>query len=188
MAQPRPLRLHCGQHNQVLVFDADAAMRLRTEHRIVGCLEGSHPRNPLQNGYMYLPLSLLPEETALLLERNAVELLGIQFTWPETPADRLRLALFKDLHRRGFFITRALKFGGDYLLYPGKSSVFLCEPMRYHSSHIVTFVPDISQQITPRELVSLVRLGTAANKTRVLSSWDPAKAAFTHVCMNWSAM
>ncbi|KAJ2663979.1 tRNA-splicing endonuclease subunit [Coemansia sp. RSA 1200] len=157
----RPFRLQCGQHNQVLVFDVGVAMSLRTEHRIVGCLEGSHPRNPLQNGYMYLPLSLLPEETALLLERNVVELHGVDFTWPESQTDRSRFALFKDLHR---------------------------EPMRYHSSHIVTFVPDITQQITPRELVSLVRLGTVVNKTRVLSSWDPDKAAFTHVCMNWSAM
>ncbi|KAJ1798064.1 tRNA-splicing endonuclease subunit [Coemansia sp. RSA 2399] len=182
--QPKepPFQLHCGHDNQVLVFDADVAVALRTQHRIVGSLEGSHPSNPLQNGYMYLPLLLLPEEAALLLEQCAIELSGFTFAWPQTDADKTRFALFKDLHRRGFYITRALKFGGDYLLYPG-------EPMRYHSSHIVTLVaPDSRQSVTPRELVALARLATTVNKTRVLSSWNPDIAEFTHICINWSSM
>ncbi|KAJ1667434.1 tRNA-splicing endonuclease subunit [Coemansia sp. RSA 1813] len=181
--QPKeqPFKLHCGNDNQVLVFDADVAMALRTEYRIVGSLEGSHPKNPLQNGYMYLPLLLLPEETALLLEKGAIELSGMAFTWPQIETDKARFELFKDLHQRRFYITRALKFGGDYLLYPG-------EPMRYHSSHIVTFIPNNKQPLAPRELISLVRLGTTVKKTRVLSSWNPDKSEFTHVCMNWSSM
>ncbi|KAJ2533571.1 tRNA-splicing endonuclease subunit, partial [Coemansia sp. RSA 1933] len=114
----QPFQLHCGQDNQVLVFDPATVMALRTDHRIVGSLEGSHPANPMQNGYMSLPLLLLPEETALLLERGAIELSGIDFAWPKSEADEMRFELFKDLHRRGFYITRALKFGGDYMLYP----------------------------------------------------------------------
>ncbi len=44
----------------------------------------------------------------------------------ETTFDRLRLPIFEDLHRRGFFVSSGLKFGGDYLVYPGLSpSLFL---------------------------------------------------------------
>ncbi|KAJ1994635.1 tRNA-splicing endonuclease subunit [Coemansia umbellata] len=167
-----PYKLVCGKDNQVLVFDADVVLKLRTDHQIVGSLEGSHPTNPLQNGFMYLPLLLLPEETALLLERGAVELHGEPFTWPEGDQDKIRFGLFKDLHSRGYYITRGLKFG---------------EPMRFHSSHIVSLV-DHKQPFTPRELIALVRLGTTVKKTRVLSSWNQNSSNFTHVCMNWSAM
>ncbi|KAJ2359357.1 tRNA-splicing endonuclease subunit [Coemansia sp. RSA 2618] len=119
-------KLRCV-NGQVLVTSVDVVLSLRKEHRVVGSLEGSHPANPLQNHYFGLPLMLFPEETALLLERHAVELEGDAFTWPETEEEHIRFRLFKDLHSRGYFITRGIKYGGDYLLYPGKLSInFMC--------------------------------------------------------------
>ncbi|KAJ1730183.1 tRNA-splicing endonuclease subunit [Coemansia biformis] len=172
-------RLQCaGGH--VLVTDADTALRLRREHRVVGSLEGSHPANPLQNHYFGLPLVLLPEEAALLVETGAIEIAGDRFAWPETDRERLRFDLYKDLHSRGFYITRGIKFGGDYLLYPG-------EPLRHHSSHVVTLV-DHAQKITPRELVTIGRVCTAVKKVRILSAWDPHRCQFTHIALNWSGM
>ncbi|KAJ2781235.1 tRNA-splicing endonuclease subunit [Coemansia javaensis] len=172
-------RLQCaGGH--VLVADADLALALRTEHRVVGSLEGSHPTNPLQNNYLGLPLVLLPEEAALLVAEGAAEIAGDPFAWPETDRDRLRFALFRDLHARGFYVTRGVKFGGDYLLYPG-------EPMRHHSSHVVTLV-DRDQGLAPRELVAVGRVCTAVKKTRLLSAWDPGRGRFTHIALSWSGM
>ncbi|KAJ2315567.1 tRNA-splicing endonuclease subunit [Coemansia sp. RSA 2611] len=168
----------CCANGQVLVDDADTVLKLRTEHRIVGTLEGSHPTNPLQNNYFGLPLILLPEEAALLLEQHAITLDGDAFTWPKTEQDKVRFGLFKDLHGRGYFITRGIKYGGDYLLYPG-------DPLRYHSSHIVSLI-DRGQKLTPRQLVTLGRLCTAVKKIRLLSSWNAEAGSFTHITLNWS--
>ncbi|KAJ1642243.1 tRNA-splicing endonuclease subunit, partial [Coemansia asiatica] len=110
-----------SESGQAVIFDADTVMRLRKDHRIVGALEGSHPSNPLQNLYFGLPLVLLPEETAMLVEMAViVPDPKVTLEWPSTSHEKMLFALFKDLHQRGYYITRGLKFGGEYLLYPGK--------------------------------------------------------------------
>ncbi|KAJ2156690.1 tRNA-splicing endonuclease subunit [Coemansia sp. RSA 552] len=172
------VRLRCV-NGQVMVTDADVVLSLRTKHRIVGSLEGTHPTNPQQNRYLSLPLFLLPEEAALLIAIDAVELEGDQFQWPQTDHDQLRFRLYRDFHNRGYYLTRGIKFGGDYLLYPG-------DPLRYHSSHVVSLLPNRTDKITPREIVTLGRVCTAVNKTRVLSSWNNDKDCFTHINLNWS--
>ncbi|KAI7826681.1 tRNA intron endonuclease [Kickxella alabastrina] len=164
MQQDAPYNVKWSDNGQILVFDADTVMRLRRDHRLVGALEGCHPSNPHQNGYFGLPLILLPEETAYLLELNAIHN-------PPLTTHCCGQSL-PDLHSRGYYLTRGLKYGADYLLYPG-------EPMRYHSSHAVTLV-DHGVSITPRELITLGRLGTAVKKIRLLK--------FTHITMNWSAI
>ncbi|KAJ1895087.1 tRNA-splicing endonuclease subunit [Kickxella alabastrina] len=182
MQQGAPYNVKWSDNGQILVFDADTVMRLRRDHRLVGALEGCHPSNPHQNGYFGLPLILLPEETAYLLELNAIHNPPADHSllWPKTARDHILFKLFKDLHSRGYYLTRGLKYGADYLLYPG-------EPMRYHSSHAVTLV-DHDVSITPRELITLGRLGTAVKKIRLLSSWNPNTSKFTHITMNWSAI
>ncbi|KAJ2892448.1 tRNA-splicing endonuclease subunit, partial [Coemansia aciculifera] len=109
-----------------MIFDPDTVLRLRRDHRIVGALEGSHPTNPQQNNYYGLPLVLLPEETALLHKEQQQQQQSTPPAWPQTDQEKLRFALYCALHARGFYITRAIKFGADYMLYPG-------DPMRYHS-------------------------------------------------------
>ncbi|KAJ2151377.1 tRNA-splicing endonuclease subunit [Coemansia sp. RSA 637] len=170
-------KLRCAS-GQVMVTCADDVLWLRTKHRIVGSLEGSHPANPLQNNYFGLPLFLMPEETALLIECDVICIEGDKFEWPQSERDQLRFKLFKDLHGRGFFVTQGIKFGGEYLLYPG-------DPLRYHSSHIVSLV-DHGQTVAARELITLGRVCTAVNKTRLLSSWNPHTDHITHITLNWS--
>ncbi|KAJ2006003.1 tRNA-splicing endonuclease subunit [Coemansia thaxteri] len=173
-----PLRLEC-RNGLAMAFDPDTVLRLRRDFRIVGALEGSHPANPMQNNYFGLPLVLLPEEAALLADTPGTTTLDrAQLSWPRTEHDHLRFNLYKDLHSRGYYITRAIKFGGDYLLYPG-------EPMRYHSHYIVSLLGH-EQPLAPRELISLGRLATTVKKTRLLCSWDPSARAFAYVCLNWS--
>ncbi|PIA17664.1 tRNA-intron endonuclease catalytic domain-like protein [Coemansia reversa NRRL 1564] len=116
----------------------------------------------------------------MLAETGVVEFEGDDFVWPESEHDRLRFALYKDLHRQGYYVDRGIKYGGDYLLYPG-------DPLRHHSSHVVTLL-ERKRPFKPRELVPLGRVGTAVKKARLLSSWNPETGQFSHITMNWSAM
>ncbi|KAJ1805527.1 tRNA-splicing endonuclease subunit [Coemansia sp. RSA 2599] len=119
--EAREYKVQWSESGQAVIFDADTVMRLRKDHRIVGALEGSHPIKPLQNLYFGLPLILLPEETALLVETGVITPdPGISLPWPSTSREKVLFALYKDMHKRGYYITRGLKFGGEYLLYPGK--------------------------------------------------------------------
>lgn len=52
------------------LFDAEVSI-MRNEYRIFGALVGSLPSHPQQNIAFSLPVSLLPEEAAILLEIGA---------------------------------------------------------------------------------------------------------------------
>jgi tRNA-splicing endonuclease subunit Sen34 len=45
------------------------------------------------------------------------------WTWPETPQEEYKYKIYCDLWNKGYFISSGLKFGGDYLLYPGKQII-----------------------------------------------------------------
>lgn len=50
--------------------------------------------------------------------------------WP-MPRDKhseTRFQVYKDLRRKGFYLTAAGKFGGDYLVYPGETNMDLSIP------------------------------------------------------------
>ncbi|KAJ2720105.1 tRNA-splicing endonuclease subunit Sen34 [Coemansia sp. Benny D115] len=169
-------------NGHLMVFDESTVMALRKSHRIVGALEGTHPLGTLQNKFFGLPLILLPEEAAMLVEMGVIPPNPDPEspTWPTTERQKQLFRLYKDLYAKGYYLTRGLKFGGDYLLYPG-------EPMRYHSSHVVNLIAHGST-LSPHQIVSLGRLGTGVKKTRVLSSLDPGTDQFTHITVNWSGM
>ncbi len=42
------------------------------------------------------------------------------YSFPATPAERLRCRVFADLWRRGYFLTTGGKFGAHFLVYPGQ--------------------------------------------------------------------
>lgn len=52
--------------------------------------------------------------TTLAAARDA----GI-WDYPETPLQRARCAVFRDLWEQGYFMGGGIKFGGEYLVYPG---------------------------------------------------------------------
>lgn len=60
--------------DRYLVFDADHVSILRRRHHLCSVLVGSTPQNPTQNVFLSLPLELLPEEAALLLDQKAAVL------------------------------------------------------------------------------------------------------------------
>lgn len=84
--------------------------------------------------------------------------------WPHAgrPAHELRYRIYKDLWERGFFLSAAGKFGGDFLVYPG-------DPLRFHAHYIAQcWAPD--DPIPLQDLVSAGRLGTSVKKTLLLCS------------------
>merc|ERR1739848_44115 len=50
--------------------------------------------------------------------------------YPMSEKEKCMCAVYEDLQKRGVYITSAMKFGGDFLVYPG-------DPLRHHSHYIV---------------------------------------------------
>jgi hypothetical protein len=73
---------------------------------------------------------------------------------------RMRCRVVADLHEKGYWVTAGVKFGGDFLVYPG-------DPHRYHS-HFVAVIVGPDQPILPHDIVSFGRLGTVVKKALVL--------------------
>ena len=72
---------------------------------------------------------------------------------PETPQSYL---LFKHLHEQGYFLAPGLRFGCQYVAYPG-------DPLRFHS-HFLCNGMDFDQEFDLLDLVSGGRLGTGVKK------------------------
>jgi len=47
------------------------------------------------------------------------------WTYPSTLPERARCGVFKDLWHKGYFMGGGIKFGGEYLIYPGMSLLSL---------------------------------------------------------------
>ena len=63
----------------------------------------------------YSPNQALATHTTLSSAREA----GV-WTFPSTLAERARCGVFKDLWEQGYFMGGGIKFGGEYLVYPGE--------------------------------------------------------------------
>ncbi|VDN60288.1 unnamed protein product [Dracunculus medinensis] len=93
--------------------------RVVGELRIVPEAVGTSPRNPSDHHRKGPPFVLMPEQVAVLVEyviKDESAYDTIEF--PDFPTDtafRLRLTTFRDLWRRGYYLTNGLKFGCDYL-------------------------------------------------------------------------
>ncbi|XP_033161356.1 probable tRNA-splicing endonuclease subunit tsp-4 [Drosophila mauritiana] len=81
-------------------------------------------------------------------------------TDPIVHTNSLKYRVFKDLWRRGKYVTSGDAFGADFLVYPG-------DPMIYHASHIV--IVHEQPVIKPLELIAKVRLSVIVNKSCVFA-------------------
>ncbi|XP_033100350.1 tRNA-splicing endonuclease subunit Sen34-like [Anneissia japonica] len=68
--------------DKILVWKADDVRTIRDEHHIVGKLIGCLPRTPQQNLQLGLPLQLLPEEAAVLIEYGVARIIKIKIATP----------------------------------------------------------------------------------------------------------
>ena len=101
--------------------------------------------------------------------------------WPHAgrPAHELRYSIYRDLWERGFFLSAAGKFGGDFLVYPG-------DPLRFHA-HYIAQCWSAEDPIPLQDLLSAGRLGTSVRKTLLLCSPQPdGKVVYTS--LQWASL
>ncbi|XP_062409173.1 tRNA-splicing endonuclease subunit Sen34 isoform X2 [Sardina pilchardus] len=85
-------------------------------------------------------------------------------SWPVQQDERsqTRFVVYRDLRRRGFCLTSAGKFGGDYLVYPG-------DPLRFHA-HFIALCVAMDTATPLCDILAMARLGSNVKKTVVLCS------------------
>ncbi|MBN3322059.1 SEN34 endonuclease, partial [Atractosteus spatula] len=101
--------------------------------------------------------------------------------WPQPCDERMeaRYRVYRDLRRRGYYVTPAGKFGGDYLVYPG-------DPLRFHAHFIAVCLPPEAE--TPlSDLLALSRLGSNVKKTVLLCS-PGESGGVVYTSLQWSGM
>ena len=120
-------------------------------------------------------------------------------TSPRSPDEHTPLSetlqsypLFKHLHKEGYFMAPGLRFGCQYVAYPG-------DPLRFHS-HFLCNGMDWDQEFDLLDLVGGGRLGTGVKKGFLIggrkeikegvsnSSGDKADGGVRAFCIEWGGM
>lgn len=123
------------------------------------------------------------------------------WSYPTSPVQEARCKVFEDLWRRGFYMGGGIRFGGDFLVYPGSSSFLflqlldlvltspLCsgDPLRYHSHFTLTVLATPTTSIMPLDLVAYGRLATAVKKAHLLAAWNDEKGEAEYASLEWAA-
>ncbi|TFK42989.1 hypothetical protein BDQ12DRAFT_703294 [Crucibulum laeve] len=99
--------------------------------------------------------------------------------YPATLAERARCGVFRGLKEKGFFMGGGIKFGGEYLVYPG-------DPLRYHSHFAASVLESPIASLRPMEIVAHGRLGTATKKAHLLCGWDDEKKEVSYLSIEWA--
>jgi tRNA-splicing endonuclease subunit Sen34 len=100
------------------------------------------------------------------------------WTYPSTSLQRAKCAVFRHLWSQGNFLGTGIKFGGDFLVYPG-------DPLRYHS-HFVATVHFKSDVLRPMEIVAHGRLGTGTRKNHLICSYDEKTGEVECFSIEWA--
>lgn len=95
---------------------------------------------------------------------------------PEAPAS---YPLFAHLHSKGYFLSPGLRFGCQYLVYPG-------DPLRFHS-HFLAIGVNWDQELDLMDIVGGGRLGTGVKKGYLLGGAEPEKDVRTF-SIEWAGM
>ncbi|KAK7467078.1 tRNA-splicing endonuclease subunit [Stygiomarasmius scandens] len=99
--------------------------------------------------------------------------------YPSDLHDRAKCGVFRDLWEQGYFMGGGIRFGGDYLIYPG-------DPLRYHSHFAATVIDSPSSDLLPMEIVAHGRLGTATKKTHLFCGWNDDKKQVSYLSVEWA--
>jgi len=121
-----------------------------------------------------------PEGPNLFHHLDAAREAGL-WTYPNDKYQKARCAVFSALWRQGMFLGIGLKFGCDFLVYPGDS-------LRFHSHFACTVIQDPHQPIAPLSLVSYGRLATAVKKAHLLACWDESTQSVQFLSLEWAGM
>lgn len=95
-----------------------------------------------------------------------------------------KMAVYRDLYKRGFYLSSGMKFGSDFLAYLG-------EPVRYHARYAVRIVPGLEESIDLNgmdfnEMNALNRLCCTANKVPLLAVVYQASGSSNKQVKYWS--
>lgn len=85
------------------------------------------------------------------------------------PVHQPSYALFKHLHSLGYFISPGLRFGCQFLVYPG-------DPLRFHS-HFLAVATEWEEEIDLLDLVGGGRLGTGVKKGWLIGGFERKESA-----------
>ncbi|KAM7412449.1 hypothetical protein PAMA_020030 [Pampus argenteus] len=103
--------------------------------------------------------------------------------WPVRGLDDLhcnaRYQVFRDLRRRGYYLTSAGKFGGDFLVYPG-------DPLRFHA-HFIAVCLSLDESVCLLDVLAVARLGSNVKKTVLLCS-PGTDSGVVYTSLQWSGM
>ncbi|XP_040901442.1 tRNA-splicing endonuclease subunit Sen34 isoform X2 [Toxotes jaculatrix] len=107
----------------------------------------------------------------------------LQADWPirvqGDTRSAVRYQVFRDLRSRGFFLTSAGKFGGDFLVYPG-------DPLRFHA-HFIAVCLSLDESICLLDVLAVARLGSNVKKTVLLCS-PGTDGGVLYTSLQWSGM
>eukprot|EP01080_Neovahlkampfia_damariscottae_P004547 gene4547-7931_t len=166
-------------NEQCLVFDAETCSLLRTKFRIVGETIGN--RNLTSGKKLQkevLPMYLSKESVKLCIEEKLIEIPNSEnFNFPQTKDEKLRFLIFKDLWKKGYYVTLGSKFGGDFLIYGG-------DPLNYHAQFIVLCL-EPNEFFQTHKIASLGRLGNTVKKDILLSTYDENVNCCDYLIMKW---
>lgn len=122
------------------------------------------------------------------------------WSYPNDAHERAKCNVFRDLWEQGHYMGGGIRFGGDYLVYPGTFIQFFLylrqqlndmivptgDPLRYHSHFVATVIDSPTAVITPMEIVAHGRLGTATKKAHLLCSWDEKTKKVSYYSIEWA--
>ncbi|KAG5647148.1 hypothetical protein DXG03_001103 [Asterophora parasitica] len=109
---------------------------------------------------------------------TAAKAAGI-WDYPSTLQERAKCGVFRSLWEQGYFMGGGIKFGGDYLVYPG-------DPLRYHSHFAASVLDSPVSSLRPMEIVAHGRLGTATKKAHLLCGWNDEKKDVSYLTIEWA--
>ena len=115
-----------------------------------------------------------------VLPQRLMPMKQAEWTYPQTYSEKLHYRVFLDLWEKGYYLTSAVNFGGDFLAYPG-------DPIRYHSFYIVIIIP-WGRKVRPFDIISAGRLGASVKKTALLCSVDTNTNKIVYVSVKWSGI
>lgn len=119
------------------------------------------------------------------------------WAYPSNSTERAKCGIFRALWERGCYMGGGIKFGGDFLVYPGTPSTLVVrrctvlrrstgDPLRYHSHFVASVFDSPKAALRPMELVAHGRLGTATKKSHLLCAWDEDKEEASFYSIEWA--
>ncbi|KAJ7489865.1 hypothetical protein B0H11DRAFT_2010736 [Mycena galericulata] len=119
------------------------------------------------------------DDSACLFTTIESAKIGGIWEYPSDLHERAKCGVFRGLWEQGMFMGGGIKFGGDYLVYPG-------DPLRYHAHFSATVLESPTFSLTPMEIVAHGRLGTVTKKSHLLCGWDDEKKEVSYLSIEWA--